>query len=450
MDYRDLPATARSSTRSPASAWSSTSAPPRSTSTRSTLARTAGAGRAPAQPRHHPPAPHRRRGRRLLRALRLPRRGAAAPLAQPAGAGTGRLRHPPRRGLRRRLRGDAAPLGPQPRRQPRARRSGSPGPERVRVWRLYLRAARNGFEIRLHLDLPGPLRARLERAPMGNAARDQRPARRLRREPRSSSRSCAPRVRRRLADRRRRRRRARRRRRVGAASCWPARFAKVVWVPGQPRAAGRTRDDPVQLRGEARYRHLVELCRELGVLTPEDPYPRLGRAPAGRRWSRRCSCSTTTRSGRRAPGDQGGGAARAPTRPGWSAPTSSCCTPTPTRREAWCGPGWRATERRLARLPAGPADRAGQPLPAGARARPGSCATRSSRSGAGPTRDRRLAPALPAPPPSSTAICTSRVTTWHDGVRFEEVSLGYPREWAAARGHARALRRILPRRRWPA
>ena len=58
------------------------------------------AGRAAAQPRHHPPAPHRRRGRRLLRALRLPRRGAAAPLAQPAGAGTGRLRHPPRRGLR--------------------------------------------------------------------------------------------------------------------------------------------------------------------------------------------------------------------------------------------------------------------------------------------------------------------------------------------------------------
>ena len=37
------------------------------------------------------------------------------------------------------------------------------GPERVRVWRLYLRAARNGFEIRLHLDLPGPLHAGLGR-----------------------------------------------------------------------------------------------------------------------------------------------------------------------------------------------------------------------------------------------------------------------------------------------
>jgi len=28
----------------------------------------------------------------------------------------------------------------------------------------------------------------------------------------------------------------------------------------------------VTLRGEARYRRLVELCRSLGVLTPEDPY----------------------------------------------------------------------------------------------------------------------------------------------------------------------------------
>ena len=29
----------------------------------------------------------------------------------------------------------------------------------------------------------------------------------------------------------------------------------------------------VQLRGEERYEHLVRLCRNLGVLTPEDPYP---------------------------------------------------------------------------------------------------------------------------------------------------------------------------------
>ncbi|WP_229698870.1 metallophosphoesterase family protein [Wenjunlia tyrosinilytica] len=50
------------------------------------------------------------------------------------------------------------------------------------------------------------------------------------------------------------------------------RFATVVWVPGNHELWTHP-DDPVRLRGEARYRHLVELCRSIGVLTPEDPYP---------------------------------------------------------------------------------------------------------------------------------------------------------------------------------
>ncbi|MFF4874315.1 metallophosphoesterase family protein [Streptomyces sp. NPDC000961] len=50
------------------------------------------------------------------------------------------------------------------------------------------------------------------------------------------------------------------------------RFAKVVWAPGN-HELWTPREDPVQLRGERRYRHLVELCRSLGVVTPEDPYP---------------------------------------------------------------------------------------------------------------------------------------------------------------------------------
>jgi 3',5'-cyclic AMP phosphodiesterase CpdA len=50
------------------------------------------------------------------------------------------------------------------------------------------------------------------------------------------------------------------------------RFATVIWVPGNHELWTRSKD-PTQLRGEARYRHLVELCRELGVLTPEDPFP---------------------------------------------------------------------------------------------------------------------------------------------------------------------------------
>ncbi|GAA1880407.1 metallophosphoesterase [Pseudonocardia ailaonensis] len=50
------------------------------------------------------------------------------------------------------------------------------------------------------------------------------------------------------------------------------RFAQVIWVPGNHELWTRTKD-PVDLRGEHRYRHLVERCRDIGVLTPEDPFP---------------------------------------------------------------------------------------------------------------------------------------------------------------------------------
>jgi 3',5'-cyclic AMP phosphodiesterase CpdA len=49
------------------------------------------------------------------------------------------------------------------------------------------------------------------------------------------------------------------------------RFARVVWAPGN-HELWTPPGDPVQLRGEDRYQALVELCRSLGVLTPEDPY----------------------------------------------------------------------------------------------------------------------------------------------------------------------------------
>ena len=50
------------------------------------------------------------------------------------------------------------------------------------------------------------------------------------------------------------------------------RFAKVIWVPGNHDLWTHAKDE-LRLRGEARYRHLVQVCRELGVLTPEDPFP---------------------------------------------------------------------------------------------------------------------------------------------------------------------------------
>ncbi|MCA1689865.1 MAG: metallophosphoesterase [Actinobacteria bacterium] len=50
------------------------------------------------------------------------------------------------------------------------------------------------------------------------------------------------------------------------------RFARVIWTPGN-HELWTPPTDPVDVRGEERYRHLVSLCRELGVVTPEDPYP---------------------------------------------------------------------------------------------------------------------------------------------------------------------------------
>jgi hypothetical protein len=48
----------------------------------------------------------------------------------------------------------------------------------------------------------------------------------------------------------------------------------VIWVPGN-HEPWTLSTDPIQLRqlrGEARYRYLVAMCRRSGVITPEDPY----------------------------------------------------------------------------------------------------------------------------------------------------------------------------------
>jgi 3',5'-cyclic AMP phosphodiesterase CpdA len=51
-----------------------------------------------------------------------------------------------------------------------------------------------------------------------------------------------------------------------------AKFTQVVWAPGN-HELWTHKSDPVQLRGVERYVHLVEICRKLGIATPEDPYP---------------------------------------------------------------------------------------------------------------------------------------------------------------------------------
>ncbi len=50
------------------------------------------------------------------------------------------------------------------------------------------------------------------------------------------------------------------------------RFAKVIWTPGN-HELWTLPSDPVTLRGAARYEALVKVCRRFGVLTPEDEFP---------------------------------------------------------------------------------------------------------------------------------------------------------------------------------
>ncbi|MGW7518053.1 metallophosphoesterase family protein [Streptomyces sp. NPDC054796] len=219
------------------------------------------------------------------------------------------------------------------------------------------------------------------------------------------------------------------------------RFAKVIWTPGNHELWTHPRD-PCGLRGEERYRYLVDRCRALGVLTPEDPYPV---------WEGE---------------GEGGPVAVAPLfvlydysfmAPGATTKADSLriaeeagvvCTdefflhPDPhPGRDAWCAARVRESERRLSALD--PSLRTvlvnHYPL------------VRE------PTRVLRY--------PEFAQWCGTELTanwhlrfraaavvyghlhiprtTWHDGVRFEEVSIGYPREWRQ-RSPRPLLREVLP------
>jgi len=216
-----------------------------------------------------------------------------------------------------------------------------------------------------------------------------------------------------------------------------SRFAQLVWTPGN-HDLWTPRDAPAVDRGVGRYRRLVDICRRRRVLTPEDPYAR---------W----------------PGDDR--TVIAPTfvlydysfRPehvaredavAWAADSGIRCrdedllAPDPyATRDAWCAARVAETEARLAAV--GPEQRVVLvnhfPL-------------------------RRDVAVLPRIPRFSLWCGTRATEDWHvrfpvsvvvsghlhirsatliDGVRFEEVSLGYPRQWRPHRGLKPYLREIL-------
>src|SRR3546814_4609991 len=61
-----------------------------------------------------------------------------------------------------------------------------------------------------------------------------------------------------------------------------ARFARVVWVPGNHELWTVASEGPDAARGVERYARLVAIARAHGVVTPEDPFPEWpGRLPEG-------------------------------------------------------------------------------------------------------------------------------------------------------------------------
>ncbi|MEV0847503.1 metallophosphoesterase [Streptomyces sp. NPDC049954] len=220
------------------------------------------------------------------------------------------------------------------------------------------------------------------------------------------------------------------------------RFAQVVWTPGNHELWTHP-SDPLTLRGEERYRYLVEMCRGLGVLTPEDPYP-VFRGEGGPctvaplfllyDYSWLPDGATSKAAGLEIADAKG-----------IAFTDEYLLHPDPyPSREAWCAARVAATERRLAAVdPALPLVLVNHyPLvrePTRVLHHPHLamwCGTRR-------TEDwhRRF-------PVSCVLYGHLHIPrrTVHDGVPFHEVSVGYPREWRR-HGHPRGiLRRIDPRK----
>jgi len=210
-----------------------------------------------------------------------------------------------------------------------------------------------------------------------------------------------------------------------ALSLLRSRFRTVLWSPGN-HELWTTKDDAVQARGEMRYKQLVEMCRSIDVLTPEDPYPVFEGsggpvvvAPLFTLYDYTFRPDGTT--------GQESALAKAHA-------AGVVCTdeyflhpdPYPSR-EAWCAARIAETERRLGEID--------ESLP--------TVLVNHYPLVREPTRILRYPEFALWCGTEATADWHLRFravemvyghlhvprTTRHDGVRFDEVSLGYPREW---------------------
>jgi 3',5'-cyclic AMP phosphodiesterase CpdA len=219
-----------------------------------------------------------------------------------------------------------------------------------------------------------------------------------------------------------------------------ARFRQLIWVPGN-HDLWTLPSHPNQLRGEARYRRLVSICRDYGVLTPEDPFATFMSGEKKYLLVPMFLLYDYSFRPREVPAEEA---------VEWAAESGVVCTdeellfPDPyMSRPHWCAQRVRITEERLKKEVA-------RDIPM---VLINHFPLRSDMA-----RLRRF-------PRFSLWCGTYRTEDWHirfpvsvvvyghmhirrthylDGVRFEEVSLGYPRDWVTSRGLNYYLREILP------
>ena len=225
---------------------------------------------------------------------------------------------------------------------------------------------------------------------------------------------------------------------VFALETLTSRFSRVIWTPGNhdlwcpPDATDRT-------RGQARYDELVAICRAHGAVTPEDPYVEWPGEPGTFIVPMFLLFDYTFR-----PDEVPIAQAVA-----WARATGVVCsdeqlldaTPWPSR-SAWCHARCDLTETRLRSLPAGARTILVNHWPLRYDlARPPRiprfsvwCGTRRTEDWAERFHARAVI----------SGHLHFRTTLWRHGVRFDEVSLGYPRDWHRERGIEWYLRQVLP------
>jgi predicted phosphodiesterase len=218
------------------------------------------------------------------------------------------------------------------------------------------------------------------------------------------------------------------------------RFAKLVWAPGN-HELWTMPDERDELRGERRYLHLVDICKRLGVLTPEDPYA-VWEGDGGPVVLAPLFLLYDYSFGRNIASTKERSLALAH-QAGVVCSDEFLLHPDPYEtRDSWCRARVRHTESRLESRPGG------APLvivnhfplidePTKALFHP------EFAQWCGTTQTSDWHCRFDASVVVYGHLHIPR-TTWHDGVRFEEVSLGYPREWHRRNPRRDPLRQIAP------